>query len=176
MRVTGRSNPLWHAAYNAPHKAGTASNGVMYSAFFVPWMKMKPLGDCISWTDSGCICSAAQAFLNYLCINSDIPDNAPLLPLKWIREHGCQRATLGSWIVAMRFRAWHQFHLWQVTASGTHLLLLGVDLFIVMVQGQWTSDSFLLYWCHCEGILLLFIGSAMHSDSSILSMMCMFKK
>jgi len=34
----------------------------------------------------------------------------------------------------------------------THLLLIGVDPWIVMVQGRWSSHSFLGYWRKCEEI------------------------
>ena len=60
--------------------------------------------------------------------------------------------------------------------STTHLLLLGVDPFIVMVQGHWKSDAFLSYWKNCEQILPLFIGSALHSLDSIVSSMNLFKR
>src|SRR5882672_12705902 len=39
----------------------------------------------------------------------------------------------------------------------THLFLLGVDPFIVMVQGHWKSSAFLEYWCHCEEIIHTYI-------------------
>ena len=65
----------------------------------------------------------------------------------------------------------HNFHI----GGTTHLLLLGMDPFIVMVQGHWKSDAFLTYWCHCEEILPLFIRSALPSPTLILNMMCVFK-
>ena len=37
---------------------------------------------------------------------------------------------------------------WFITWRHNHLLLLGIDPFIVMVQGHWKSDAFLSYWKH----------------------------
>jgi len=51
----------------------------------------------------------------------------------------------------------------------THLLLLGVDPFIVMAQGHWKSSAFLDYWCLCEEIIPTFIGFSLSSKSLLLS-------
>jgi len=56
-----------------------------------------------------------------------------------------------------------------------HLLLLGVNLWIVMVQGHWSSQQFLSYWQKCEEILSLFPGFSFQSCESILSIMSTFK-
>ena len=58
-----------------------------------------------------------------------------------------------------------------------HLLVLGVDLFVVMVQGHWKSNAFLEYWCHCKDILPNMIGLALdpQSHASFLSNMAAFK-
>jgi len=66
----------------------------------------------------------------------------------------------------------HGFHI-----GGTmHLLLLGVDPWIVMVQGHWSSQSFLTYWHKCEDILCFFTGFSFQSHESILSTMKVFKE
>ena len=57
----------------------------------------------------------------------------------------------------------------------THLLLMGVDPFIVMVQGWWKSAAFLDYWHLCEEIIPTFIGFSHTSKASILSSMASFK-
>ena len=58
-----------------------------------------------------------------------------------------------------------------------HLLVLGIDPFIVMVQGRWKSNTFLEYWRHCEDILPNMIGLALNLQchSSFLSNMAAFK-
>jgi len=59
--------------------------------------------------------------------------------------------------------------------STTHLLFLGINPFIVMVQGHWKSVAFLQYWHNCEEIIPTFIGFSMASKSSLLSSMSSFK-
>ena len=56
-----------------------------------------------------------------------------------------------------------------------HLLLLGVDRFIVMAQGRWLSSAFLSYWHLCKEIIPLFIGFSLGSWSSILDTMSAFR-
>ena len=58
----------------------------------------------------------------------------------------------------------------------THLLLLGVDPFIVMAQGRWQSTAFLEYWRLCEEIIPTFIGFSLSSHCSLLSTMALFKQ
>src|SRR5882724_12641198 len=57
----------------------------------------------------------------------------------------------------------------------THFLLLGVDPFIIMVQGCWSLNTFLAYWWNCEEIIPLFIGFSLDSQLSILMTMSRFK-
>jgi len=86
-----------------------------------------------------------------------------------------------SWCLAWCNEVWSHEGLVLVKGHGfrisgtTHLLLLGVDPWVVMVQGRWSSQSFLSYWCNCEEILLLFIGFSLESHESILSTMKIFK-
>ena len=58
----------------------------------------------------------------------------------------------------------------------THLLLIGVDPFIIMVQGRWKSTAFLEYWCNCEEIILTFIVFFLSYKSSVLASMSSFKQ
>jgi len=61
-----------------------------------------------------------------------------------------------SWFMARCNKAWASSNLGIVKGHGfriggtTHLLLLGVDPFIVMVQGHWKSTTF---WRNCEEII-----------------------
>jgi len=172
-------DPQHHASRSSVRKSNMASNRVTYSGFFAPYMKIKPCGDWIYWTCSGCICSANKAFINHLEANSDLPMNAPLFAFEtgpaswepmwwsWLMEC-CNEISLGN---SSALLTGHSFR----TRGTTHLLLLGMDPFIIMVQGHWKSNAFLAYWHHCEEILPLFIGSALPSSSSILDMMNIFK-
>ena len=58
----------------------------------------------------------------------------------------------------------------------THILLVGVDPLIIMVQGQWCSSAFLEYWWHCEKILPSMISISLHFQTSIISTMSPFKQ
>src|SRR5882724_11942800 len=60
------TNMRRHASRGTTQKNGVASNGLTYSKFFAPWTKMKPQGEWIYWTCSGCLCSADKAFNNHL--------------------------------------------------------------------------------------------------------------
>src|SRR5882724_11186166 len=55
-----------------------------------------------------------------------------------------------------------------------HLLLMGVDPFIVMVQGQWHLMALLEYWQFFEEIIPTFIACTLSSKSSTLSSMKTF--
>jgi hypothetical protein len=49
----------------------------------------------------------------------------------------------------------------------THLLLHGVDPWIIIKQVRWTSTAFLLYWRNVEEILPLFIGDSLDTFTSL---------
>src|SRR5882724_9794502 len=81
-------DPQHHASRSSVRKSNMASNRVTYSGFFAPYMKIKPCGDWIYWTCSGCICSANKAFINHLEVNSDLPMNAPLFAFERALHRG----------------------------------------------------------------------------------------
>jgi len=64
-------------------------------------------------------------------------------------------------------------HSFQISGT-THLLLIGVDTFIVMVQGR--STACLEYWWLCEEIILTLIGFYLSSRTSVLSTMSVLKQ
>jgi len=74
----------------------------------------------------------------------------------------CGLASLGN----------HSFHI----GSTTHLLLIGVDPFIVMVQGRWKSTAFIKYCHNCEDIVPTFFGFSLSSKTSVLASMSTFKQ
>src|SRR5882724_1536959 len=65
----------------------------------------------------------------------------------------------------------HSFHI----GGMLHLLLLGVNPFIVMVQGHWSSNSFLAYSPKSKEIIPLFISFSLDSHPSILMTISCFK-
>src|SRR5882724_3032356 len=126
-------------------------------------------------TDTCCNCSPMAAFDHHLESNSSIPSSAPMFAFK--RGKGTWSPMRRSWFLAWCNEIWPREGL--VSAKGhsfrigrtTHLLLLGVDPWVVMVQGRWSSQSFLYYWRKCEEILPLFISFSLQSHESILSTM-----
>ena len=114
-------------------------------------------------------------------VNSHVPPSAPLFtyetkngkfaPMKchYFMDH-CTEIWAAEGLKPLNG---HAFRI-----GGTmHLLVLGVDLFVVMVQGHWKSNAFLEYWCHCKDILPNMIGLALdpQSHASFLSNMAAFK-
>jgi hypothetical protein len=49
--------------------------------------------------------------------------------------------------------------------------MLGIDPWIVMVIGRWSSSTFLLYWRKIEQILPDFMGEAFESTASLTARM-----
>ena len=169
-----------HASRSSPLKSGFTANGVEFSSFFAPSTKTKPCGEWICWMDSGCECSALTAFQNHQHLNQNLPVSAPLFAFETADDSWAP--VKHSWFMDCCNDAWAASLIPKLTGHSfriggtTHLLLLGVDPFIVMVQGHWKSDAFLSYWKNCEQILPLFIGSALCSLDSIVSSMNLFKQ
>jgi len=144
-----------------------------------PWMKTKPSGDWICYMDSGCPCSPAIAVDMHLQLNSNIPLTVPLFA--FMTSISAWASMTRSWFMARCNEIWSATSLPHLTGHSfrigrtTHLLLLGVNPFVIMVQGRWKSDAFLAYWHHCEQILPLFIGSALNPKADIVTAMHTFR-
>ena len=89
-------------------------------------------------------------------INSHVPTSTPLFAYKTedggfvpMKRHYFMDRCTEIWLAeGLEPLSGHAFHI-----GGTmHLLVLGIDPFIVMVQGCWKSNAFLEYWRHCEDI------------------------
>jgi len=130
-------------------------------------------------TDTGCDCSPTAAFDHHLALNLAIPGNAPLISYE--SGNGDWSPMRHDWFLARCDQIWVHENLCSVKGHSfriggtTHLLLLGVNPWIIMMQGRWSSQAFLGYWCKCEEILLLFIGFSFQSHESILTAMSSFK-
>ncbi len=138
---------------------------------------MAPRGQEILWTHSDCACSAVDAFDNHIAVNSHIPPSAPLFTFE--TENGGFLPMKRSWFLDQCNEIWtseqlgslhgHAFHI----GGTTHLLLSGVNPFVIMVQGRWKSTAFLEYWHHCEEILPTTIAQCLrsHPQSFLLNSM-----
>ena len=85
-----------------------------------------------------------------------------------------------DWFLARCNKVWAKDGLSSIKGhgfriGGTTHLLLGVNPWVVMVQGRWSSQAFLGYWCKCKEILL-FVSFSFQSHDSILTTMYSFKK
>ena len=178
--VNGSFDPLINACHSSPCNSGTTSSGITYSSFWAPSTKMQPAGEEIRWINSSCPCSAERAFKNHLKINSRVPPSNHLFSFE--TNTGGFEPMHRQWFTDRCNEIWSAVNL--PTLSGhsfrvggtTHLLLLGVDPFIVMAQGRWRSTAFLEYWRLCEEIIPTFISFSLQSQSSLLSTMSLFKQ
>ena len=129
-------------------------------------------------SNSTCNYSATAAFEHHITSNSAVPTTAPLFAFE--TSEGSWAPMKRTWFIDRCNEVWAE-GLSSVKGHGfriggtTHLLLLGVDPWVVMAQGRWSSQSFLGYWRRCEEILALFIGFSFQSHESILSTMSTFK-
>ncbi|KIK76456.1 hypothetical protein PAXRUDRAFT_169903 [Paxillus rubicundulus Ve08.2h10] len=111
--------------------------------------------------------SPFEALSLHKCINIDIPHSAPLFSYK--TSTGWQPPVRADFInhcndiwVQNGFpnMPGHTFYI----GSTTELLLQGINPDIISVQGRWTSQAFLNYWCCIESILPLFISSSVNPN------------
>ena len=140
---------------------------------------MKEKGEDINITDSTCQRSATTAFKHHLSSNKSIPNSTPLFafetgmdtwsPMRrsWFIDR-CNAIWLADGLMSVKG------HCFQVGGT-THLLLMGVDPWVVMIQGHLSSQAFLMYWRCCEEVLSLFISFSFQLHDSILSTMKNFK-
>jgi len=149
-------------------------------SFWDPSTKTRPEGEEIRWIDSCCPCSAEWAFNNHLKINCWVPMHMHIFAFE--TDSGSFEPMRRHWFIDRCNEIWSTANLPSLSSHSfqiggtTHLLLLGVDPFIVMAQGRWRSTAFLAYWHLCEEIIPTFIGFSLQSQSSLLSLMNLFKQ
>src|SRR5882724_672058 len=130
--------------------------------FHIPCMKTKEKGDDISLTNTLCDCSPTFTLDHHLRSNAAVPGAALIFAFEtgggtWAPMKRMWFLTWCNTIWACEGLSLVKGHGFQIGGT-THLLLLGVNPWVVMVQGRWSSQSFFSYWCKCEEILPLFIG------------------
>jgi len=162
----GLFDPLQHTACSNL-LFGITSSDQHYGKNWAPCTKSKLKGDWLLFMDSCCTCSTFSAIKLHLWTSASIPSNSPLLAFETLNGHYspmCQ-----EWFLSCCNAIWStvalsplQGHSFRIGAT-THLLLLGVDPYIVTVQGCQSSSMFLLYWWNCEEIIPLFIGFSLES-------------
>lgn len=160
-----------HVHRGCPRALGKSSNGHDWMNLFIPFTKTtKYRGDWISITSTNNDLDPLAALQNHLRINNGLPHSAPLFAYR--TQEGCRTLDKETFLA----RCSQIWSLDSLDAAGghsfgiggtTHLLLLGVEPWVVMKQGRWYSKAFLLYWRKVEEILPLFIGDAMDKCTSL---------
>ena len=172
VTFNGSFDPLLHATKSGLILAHTSTSHA-YGKLWIPCTKMKPQGDYLMFTDSGCPCRAITALHAHFDMNSSISLSAPVFAFKTLNNLFSLMKC--SWFLTHCNKIWLQDglnsllgHAFRIGRT-THLLLLGVDPFIMMIQGHWSSNAFLSYWCFCKEIIPLFVGFSLDSKTSILT-------
>ncbi|KAJ6459919.1 DNA breaking-rejoining enzyme [Mycena sanguinolenta] len=166
-------NASRHVTRGCPKVRGTASNKHKFLRFKVPWTKtQKSAGDWITSTETFDEVDCVSALEHPLAVNSSVPDSAPLFAYK--TASGWAHLTRSDFLARCN-DIWRESGMGALNGHGfriggtTHLLLHGVDPWVVMKQGRWTSAAFLLYWRNVEEILPLFIGDSLDTFQSLKS-------
>ena len=92
LLVNSTFDPKQHVSHSTSIRHSIASNKHSYITLHIPHSKMKPMGDSIHITDSGCSCSATVAFDHHLASNTSIPADTPLFTFEtaggsWVPLH-----------------------------------------------------------------------------------------
>jgi len=101
-------------------------------------------------SDSTCNCSATASFEHHISSNLAVPTTVPLFTFE--TSDGSWAQMKRTWFLDHCNEVWEKEVLSSVKGHGfqiggtTHLLLLGVDPWVVMAQGFWSSQSYLGYW------------------------------
>jgi hypothetical protein len=132
--------PSRHVTRGCEKKRGTSTNNHNYLQFKVPWTKTRrALGDWITSTETFDDVNAVAAIEHHLVINAGVPDSAPLFAYRtesvWAhltRSDFMDRCNTIWTAAGMGALNGHGFRI----GGTTHLLLQGVDPWVVMKQGR----------------------------------------
>ena len=166
-------DPKAHVTCSTTINHGLTSNNGSFCNFKILHSKTKYKGDIISIMNSNCVCSPIVAFDHHLKSNANILPDAPLFAFE--TSSGSWAPMKWKWFLDHCNEIWSKHDFGSVKGHGfrlggsTHLLLLGVDPWIVMVQGHWSSQSFLTYWHKCKEILPMFIVTSCNTHVTLLT-------
>ncbi|KAJ7081283.1 hypothetical protein C8R43DRAFT_965617 [Mycena crocata] len=143
-------DPARNVTRNCPKKRGHAANNHKFVSFKVPWTKtQKAVGDWLNSTETFDDVDTVSAFEHHLFFNLAVPDSVPLFA--YATQSGWAHLTRADFLGRCN-EIWSAAGMGALNGHGfriggtTHLLLHGVDPWVVMKQGRWTSAAFLLYW------------------------------
>ena len=162
-----------------PKNHGVAKFGRRFSTFHLPDTKTKGAdGDDIYLIDCPLLSNPVTAFEHHLASNPQIPDDAPLFA--WQTAEGGWAPMTRAWFMDRCRVIWEEEGLERLDGHSfriggtTHHLMSGIDPWVVMVIGRWSSKSFLTYWRKVEEILPNFISEAYESVESLTLRMSRF--
>ncbi|KAF8226454.1 hypothetical protein L208DRAFT_1161189, partial [Tricholoma matsutake] len=162
-KSTTTFDPTCNVQWSTPIHHGTAPNNHNYLQFKIPWSKTKlAQGDWITLTETYDVVDPVTTFEHHLFVNSSCPSSSLLFSFE--TPAGWSPLTCTAFIDHCN-SIWVACGLGAIFGHGfriggtTHLLLAGVDPWIVMKQGHWSLKAFLAYWHKVETILPLFIGN-----------------
>ena len=166
-------DPTYHVSRSTTVKSGAAREGRAFTTFRIPYSKTKRhRGDEIQLIDIDDPTNPIAAFNHHLRSNAGIPNTAPLFAFRTL--DGSWAPMTKSWMLERCNEIWSQTGFDILTGHSlriggtTHLLTMGIDPWIVMIIGRWTSTAFVLYWRKVENILPQFISDGY--DSAALSL------
>ena len=132
-------------------------------------------GHWLTFTSSQDSLDCIWAFENHLSVNQQTPSSAPLFAYYDETNSSSFSALSSANFMSCCNSIWKSASLSCTSGHSfciggmTHLLSHGVDPWIIMKQGHWSSKAFLLYWHNIKDILPLFIGDSLDKLSSIKS-------
>ena len=154
-----------HVSRGTHFRRGMSPSGRTFLQFRIPWTKTTySRGDWIFATSTDDPVNSVTALEHHLVVNAGVPQHAPLFAYETTAGWTCltRNAFLGRcrevW-TSSTFSSpkGHGFRI----GGTTFLLLCGVDPWIVMKQGRWSSKAFLTYWRKIETILAMFIPDSL---------------
>ncbi|KAJ6570003.1 hypothetical protein B0H10DRAFT_1831943 [Mycena sp. CBHHK59/15] len=170
VKSASEFNPPRNVTRGCPIRRGVAANKHKFVRFKVPYTKTQQSGDWLTSTETFDDVDAVAALEHHLVVNASVPDSAPLFA--YATASGWAHLTRSDFVETCN-AIWMAAGLGALNGHGfriggaTHLLLCGVDPWIVMKQGWWSSAAFLLYWRNVEEILPLFIGDSLDTLNSL---------
>lgn len=161
-----------HVSRSCLIKRGVASNNHKYLQLKIPYSKTKlSAGDWIICTQTFDSVDCVAALEHHLVVNAVAPPDSPFFSYE--TAGGTHQPLTRSLFMDRCNAVWLQAGMGSLFGHGfriggtTHLLLRGVDPWVVMKQGRWSSKAFLIYWRNIEEILPLFIGDSLDKFQSM---------
>jgi hypothetical protein len=169
-------DPIYHVARTTGISRGVARQGRRFTTFHIPYSKtQRHSGEDIHLIEVDDPTSPVIAFEQHMLCNARVPASAPLFAFE--TADGGWAPMTRDWFLNRCNEVWARAGLGTLQGHGfriggtTHMLMLGIDPWIVMVIGRWSSSAFLLYWRKVEQILPDFMGEAFESAASLTARM-----